>query len=216
MSTTIAQRFPVRGDLGKSKSRVRWHGLLDVDPTELDRAIADGWLRDGIVGWRTVVGPTPRARRRFPWRSDTVPVGPGQVLFIPKPNLVVTSGVERTQRRIAGIGGPPGPLLTVGLDDGASNPVAGTSSSSAGSTNRRLVAFDSTPVLNGLVMSYVGTVTNATVSFVMKRLFLSAAAAGTTDSAGDLYAMTNVFTMDLGGFSTFSQTFTAEATGSGS
>lgn len=137
-----------------------------------------------------------------------------KVLFKAKKNLVVDAGVQNALDRLYGIGG--GPLITMGVDDGASNPIAGTASSSAGSTNRRLVAFDAAPVRTGLTVSSEGTFTDSNVSFVMKRLFLSRAAAGTTDTTGDLYAMTNVFTIDLTSFATWSQTFEATTTGSGS
>lgn len=181
----------------RSGSRCRWRGALHVDAGELDRAVADGWARDGLDGWT----------------ADRV-ADTGTVLLLPVPNLVVNVGVNRGLDRLFGVG--VGPLTTMGVDDGASGPVAGTTSSSAGSANRRLVTFDAAPSRTGQTMSVSGTFTQASVSFVMRRLFLSAAAAGTTDAAGDLYAMTEPFTIDLTPFSTWSQTFEALVTGSGS
>lgn len=183
---------------GTHDSLVRWRAALEVDPAELDQAVRDGWHHDGIDGWSADrVGHT------------------GRVLLLPKPNLVVDSGVHRSLDRLFNLGAAS-QLRTVGVDDGSANPTAGTSSSTAGSTNRRLVTFDSTPTRSGKTVTAAGTFTNANVAFVMKRLFLSAATAGTTDAAGDLYGMTNVFTIDLTPFSSWSQTFSAEVTGSGS
>jgi hypothetical protein len=73
-----------------------------------------------------------------------------------------------------------------------------------------------TPTRSSKTVSASGTFTKANSNFVHKRLFLSAAAAGTTDSAGDLAAMTSVFTIDLTPFSDFSQVYTAQYTGAGS
>lgn len=176
-----------------------WTARLIVDRGEFERI---GWefLRDGVVGWEA------REERI----GDLV-----QVRFAPKPNLVVDTGVTRSLDKLFGIGGPPAALATIGVDDGASNPVAGTTNSTAGSSNRRLVSFG-TPSRAAKVVTASGTFTNSNSNFVHKRLFLSAAAAGTTDAAGDLAAMTNVFTIDLTGFSSFSQTYSATYTGAGS
>lgn len=179
----------------------QWRGKLVVDPHEWAK-YGQGFQNDGLSGWNIAT-----ANR----------VGDQQiVVFDAKKNLVVDSGVHRSLDRLFGIGGPPAAVATMGVDDGTANPVAATDDSTSGSTNRRLVAFDATPTRASKTVSADGTFTNSTVSFTMKRLFLSAAAAGTTDSAGDLVAMTNVFTMDLSGFSTWSQTFTTEYTGAGS
>lgn len=189
---------PFRMKTGKNNISVKWNAKLKVDPGELEQAIKNGWIQDGIDGW--AVDP----------RSD------GEVIFKPKPNLVVNSGVNISLDRLFNINGPPTEVQTMGVDDGTSNPTASTSSSSTGSTNRRIIAFDSTPIRTDQTVSASGTFTDANVSFVMKRLFLSKASAGTSDSAGDLYSMTVVFTIDLTSFSSFSQTFEAQVTGAGS
>lgn len=189
---------------GAQGAKVRWSGRLTVDPVEFDRAIAAGWLRDGLKGW------------------DALVLGNGAVYLRPEPNLVVNAGINIGLDRLFSIGGPPGALATIGVDNGTTNPTATSVSSTAGggsdtgSSSRRLVAFDSTPTRASQVVSATGTFTNSTVSFAMKRLFLSKASAGTTDASGDLYAMTNVFTIDLTAFSSWSQTFTAQVTGTGS
>jgi len=141
--------------------------------------------------------------------------GDQMIVTMRKKNLVVDSGVTNSLDFQFGIG-TPSAALTVGVDDGVSNPVAGTTNSTAGSTNRRLVAFDSTPTRASLVVSASGTFTQANVSFVIKRLFLSRATAGTTDSAGDLIAMTDVFTHDNTPFTAWDATYTLEYTGAGS
>ena len=184
--------------VGQQGAVVTWRGELNVEPAELERALADGWDRDGVDGW------------------EVSQVGPGKLLLLPNPNLVVSSGVHISLDRLFAISGPPTQVRSMGVDDGAANPVAGTTDSTAGSTNRRIVLFDATPTRTALVVSALGTFTQATVAFTIKRLFLSKAAAGTTDSAGDLYAMTDVFTLDLSAFTTWSQTFEADVTGAGS
>lgn len=181
---------------GRGGHAVRWHGLLRTDPAELERAIRNGWAHDGLSGW------IPRV------------LDGGLVALEPKPNLVVNSGINRSLDRLFGISGPPAAVDSIGVDDGTANPGASTDRSADGnSTNRTIIAFDSAATRSSQVVSASGTFTQATVSFTMKRLFLSA---GTGDTAGTLYSMTNVFTMDLSAFSTWSQTFTAEVTGSGS
>lgn len=183
---------------GASTSNV-WTGALTISRSDYE-SLYDDFIHDGLEGWSI---------DRVEHEDDK-----SVIYFLPKKNLVVDSGVHNGLDRVYGLGG--GTLITMGVDDGTSNPVAGTSSSSSGSTNRRLVNFDSTPTRAGSTVTSRGTFTNANVSFTIKRLFLSRAAAGTTDVAGDLYAMTNVFTMDFGPFSTWSQTFEASTTGSGS
>lgn len=177
---------------GKNGTAVVWEATLKVDPAELREN------HPTIEGWDYKIFEAT-----------------GEIHLLPKKNLVVDSGIQRSLDRLVGRNGPPGVVQTMGVDDGASNPVAGTTSSSAGSSNRRLVSF-ATPGRTGNVLSMDGTFTQANVSFVMKRLFLSAAAAGTTDSAGDLYSMTDAFSIDFTSFSTWSITFTATVTGVGS
>ena len=179
----------------------QWRGKLTVPIDEWLRYMYE-FLRDGLEGWDI--------------QSQSLTTDIAEIIFLPKKNLVVNSGVNRSLDRLFAISGPPGAAITMGVDDGASNPVAGTNDSTSGSTNRRLVAFDSTPTRSAQTVSADGTFTDSTVSFVMKRLFLSAASAGTTDASGDLVAMTNVFTMDLSPFTSWSQTFTTEYTGAGS
>lgn len=176
-----------------------WKGSLTVEKSEWHKMYRE-FTSDGLIGWNI---------HTVEDNGDTV-----RVLYAPKKNLVVDSGVQNGLDRVYGLGGAP--LITMGVDDGASNPNSSTSSSTAGSSNRRLVTFDNTPVRTTNTVSSEGTFTNSNVNFVMKRLFLSKAAAGTTDSAGDLYAMTDVFAIDLSPFSSWSQTFEATTTGSGS
>lgn len=184
---------------GEHASTVNWTASLKLRPSELREARRRGWLRRGLKGW-----------------TVDVDAKAGVVTFRPKPNLVVDAGVQRALDRLFNRNGPPSAVITMGVDDGTTNPVAGSTSSSASSTARRLVAFDATPGRTGNVISCQGTFTNGNVSFVMKRLFLSAAAAGTSDAAGDLYSMTNVFTIDLTAFSVWTMVFTATVTGTGS
>jgi hypothetical protein len=179
---------------GVQGSIVKWRSILTVKKEELDLALEKGI---NIIGW------------------EYERISPTQLRFLSEPNLVVDSGVQNSLDRNFGLPAG-GTVITMGVDNGASNPVAGTTNSTAGSTSRRLVTFDSTPVRTGLQMSCIGVFTQATVNFIMKRLFLSTASAGTTDSADDLYAMTNVFTMDLTSFTTWSQTFEALVNGTGS
>lgn len=184
-------------DLQKLASPRRWSAKLVVDPDELREALRQGWDRDCIEGWYI--------------KADVLA---GQVFFAAKPNLVVNSGIFRSLDREYAIGGPPAAVDSMGVDNGTSNPSAATDRSADGSSSsRRIQAFDSTATRASAVVSAVSTYTQATVAFVMKRLFLSS---GTGDAAGTLSAMTNVFTMDLSGFSTWSQTFTAQKTGTGS
>lgn len=185
-------------DVGKENASVFWTGALRVDPDELRDAIRHDWHRDGLVGWHL----------------RHVDEATGLVLLAPKPNLVVNSGINRRLDRLFGIGGPPAAVDSMGVDNGTANPGASTDRSADGnSTSRTILAFDSTATRSNQVVSCVRTFTNSNVAFTMKRLFLSA---GTGDAAGTLHSMTNVFTMDLSAFSTWSQTFTAQVTGTGS
>lgn len=141
--------------------------------------------------------------------------GDRMVVRMAKKNLVVDSGVENALHFQFGTGSPTA-AISVGVDDGTANPVAGTSSSTAGSTNRRFVLFDATPTVGVLTRTAEGTFDNTNVSFVIKRLMLSRAAAGTTDAANDLIAMTNVFTHDNTPFPTWQTTYSLVYTGAGS
>lgn len=183
-------------------SYIKWDGVAYLPIDELKAKIKEGWL-DTIEGWSV--------------KADTKT---GILTFAEKPNLVVNAGVNVTLDRLFGI--TASAALTMGVDNGTTAPTATSVSSTAGggtdtgSTSRRIIALDSAATRTNQVVSAVGTFTNANVAFAMKRLFLSKAAAGTTDASGDLIAMTAVFTIDLTAFSTWSQTFTATLTGAGS
>ncbi len=187
--------------IGNAGIKNKWTGLFKADQYEIEKAIKGGWHKDAIKGWNVK------------WIRN------GELILLPKPNLTVNSGIQNILDRAFSIGGPPTAIQTIGVDNGTSNPVAGDTNSTAGSSSRRLVAFDSTATRSSQTVSASGTFTNSNVTFIMKRLFLSKAAAGTTDSAGDLIAMTNVFTLDFitgSPFSSFSQTFTSQLVGVGS
>lgn len=197
MITTVNARAAGM-DVGKDDASVHWTGRLSVPPEELRDVLNRGWLMDGLSGWAI----------------DALDAARGKLVLAPKPNLVVNSGINRRLDRLFGIGGPPAVVDSMGVDNGTVNPSATTDRSADGnSTSRTILAFDSTATRSSQVVSCVRTFTNATVAFTMKRLFLSA---GTGDAAGTLHSMTNVFTMDLSAFSTWSQTFTAQVTGTGS
>lgn len=182
-------------DAGKEASLVRWTGVATLPPRELDRVDADDRWDEIIQGWR--------------WERT----GDDRILLLPKPNLVTTSGVQRSLRRLFAISGPPAAVDSMGVDNGTTAPVAGTGNSGGTSTARTIRAFDATPTEPTTTqVQALGTYTNATVAFVMKRLFLSA---GTADAAGSLQAMTGVFTIDFTGFSSWSQTFAALYNGAG-
>jgi hypothetical protein len=247
---------------------VRWRGDLRVDPTELQRAIRDGWLADGVQGW------------------DTEVVGPGRVLFRPKGNLVTNSGINTSLAATFGLTGDSAyhTINAIGVDNGTGNPVPNTNMSaslnvtgcsltsgsangtttdtadlagvavgmgvsgsgvpsgttitavnaSAGtftmsanasasgsgltltfatSTARTIIAMSPAASRSGQQISCGGTFTNSNVAFAMQRLFLNA---GTTDAAGNLYAMTAVFTINMTSFSSWSQAFTPTISGVGS
>lgn len=175
-----------------------WIGETCTDPTEMERAIKAGWLRDGIEGWKAKM------------------VGPGRLLLLPAPNLVVNSGIDRSmdQTFISGTASATNIIDSIGVDNGTSNPTATTSQSADGSsTSRTIIAMSPAASRSGQQVSCGGTFTNSNVAFVMKRLFLNRS---TTDAAGNLYAMTNVFTIDMTSFSSWSQSFTPTITGTGS
>lgn len=186
-------------DAGKANASVWWQAWLTVDAHELDRALRAGWARDGVDGWRV--------ERR----------APGQVLLLPKPNLVVSSGVRRGLHKTFGITTVDAQTLfvdSIGVDNGTGTPTSTTALSGDGtSTSRTIIAMSPAATETSNVVSVGGTFTQATVSFVMKRLFLNRS---TTDATGNLHSMTNPFTIDLTGFSSWSQAFTATITGTGS
>jgi hypothetical protein len=181
---------------------VKWSGMLVVPEIgEFHRAVRDGWLEDGLDGWEARV------------------VAPGRVVLAPLPNLVTNSGINIRLDRLFAINGPPAAVSKMGVDNGSTNPTASTDSS--GSNTKTIIAFDSTATRSGQVVSAVGTFNQANVNFSMRRLFLSNTGttltnSTTADPAGSLHSMTNVFTIDLTAFSTWSQTFTAQVTGTGS
>jgi hypothetical protein len=189
----------VAADAGKADASVWWTGSLAVDPSELARALKAGWAQDGVAGWRV--------EQR----------GPGRILFLPKPNLVVDSGVTRSQDRTFGITTTDAQTVivdSIGVDNGTVNPTGTTALSADGnSTSRTLIAMSPAATRAGKIVSAGGTFTQANVAFPMKRLFLNKT---TTDASGNLHSMTNVFTIDLTTFSTWQQAFTATVTGTGS
>lgn len=83
----------------------------------------------------------------------------------------------------------------------------------ATSTSRTILTMSPAASRTGEQVTAGVTFTNSNVNFVMKRLFLNTS---TTDAAGNLYACTNVFTIDLTSFSSWSQSFTPTITASGS
>lgn len=168
-----------------------WSGTLSADPRVLDREN----LNDRIDGW------------------DWERTSDHQVLLLPKKNLVVSTGIDRSVQRLFGLAGAPAIVDSMGVDNGTSNATAATGTSAAGSTSRYARAFDATPTYSRPTMTALGTYTNATVNFVMKRLYL---AAGTADAAGSVQCMTSVFTLDFTAFGAWSQTFSASYTGAGS
>lgn len=190
-------------DAGKSGSSVWWSGELTVPRHELDEALRHGWHRDAVDGW--LVG--------IPEHRGDLSV----VKLSAKPNLVTNTGIDRREQILFGIGGPPGALTAIGVDNGTVNPTASTAQSADGnSTSRTILAFDSTPTYARPVVTAVRTFTNSNVAFIMKRLFQNAT---TTDASGNLHSMTNVFTLDLvtgSPFSSWSQVFSAATTGTGS
>lgn len=188
---------------GSAGAMVKWSGVLNVPADELQEFLKTHKLSDIISGWRTKVD-----------------YATGEIALLPKPNLVVNAGINVALDRLFGI--TASAALTIGVDNGTTAPTATSVSSTAGggtdtgSTSRRIIALDSVASRTNQVVSAIGTYTQANVAFIMKRLFLSKAAAGTADASGDLIAMTAVFTIDLTAFSTWSQTFTAQLTGTGS
>ncbi len=193
-------------EMGALGLRVDWEGVIQFqtaeDFNEFTRRRFFGALRFGRVrGWTACYD---KANLR--------------VTLKPKKNLVVDSGVQRSLDRLFAINGPPGALVRMGVDNGASNPVAGTTQS--GANTKTLLAFDATPSRTANVVTAARTFTNSNVNFIMKRLFLSAHTADITnstsaDTAGTLYSMTNVFTIDFTGITSWSLVFSATVTGAG-
>lgn len=213
-------------DAGKANSWVRWSAVGRLPSDDLRAALRAGLLAERSINALHRMRDRVQIARGAPriihgWNYEVRPVD-GQIILHPKPNLVVKAGVQNMLDRWVGRNGPPTAMRSMGVDNGTTNPVAESDDSTTGSgadtgsSNRRIVLFDATPSRSGELLSMLGTYSQATVAFVMKRLFLSIAAAGTTDANGDLMAMTNVFTVDYTGFSTWSQTFTATVTGAGS
>lgn len=208
--------------LGSQRHVVYWKPTQTVLADEMRAPAGQAWLARVEAGWgegkATVTftyGKANRAGRRGAHATKRVELA--VVSLPPKKNLVVDVGIQRSLDRLFNRNGPPGPVITIGIDNGASNPTSATTSSTTGSTSRRLVALVNLS-RTGNVISCEGTFTQANANFIYKRLFLSAAAAGTTDAAGDLYSMTNAFTHDNvtgAPFSTWSQTYQATVTGVG-
>lgn len=198
-----------KSDQGKQHSRVHWRLTLRAKPQELE----------------------PLMRRRFgllrtPWRK-AIEQGwhirrdahePGVLHFLPKPNLVVDSGVQASLDRLFAINGPPGAVVRLGVDNGAANPVAGTTQS--GANTKTLLTFDSVPTRAGNTVTATRTFTNANVNFIMRRFFLSRHTADltnsvTADTAGTLYSMTNVITIDFTSLTAWSLVVAATVLGAG-
>lgn len=177
---------------GRHESTVNWSAKITLPPGEKSKAIIDGWeveeVEDGLI-------------------------------LKPKPNLVVDSGVQASLDRVFAINGPPTAIVRVGVDNGASNPVAGTTQSGAANT-KTLLTFDSTPTRSSNVVTSIRTFTNSNVNFIMKRLFLSRHTADitnatTADTAGTLYSMTAVFTIDFTAIASWSMATSCTVTGLG-
>ena len=189
-------------DAGKEGSAVWWTGEATFDPGELERALAAGWAHDAVDGW------------------DVTNPEPGKLLFGAKPNLVVNSGINRSMDRTFGLTNIDAQTVvidSIGVDNGTVNPTATTALSADGnSTNRTIIAMSPATTRTAQVVTCQGTFNQGNVSFIMKRLFLNKT---TADSSGNLYSMTNVFTLDFitgSPFSTWSQAFSATVTGTGS
>ncbi len=176
---------------GKHVSNVRWQARVTIPKWERAKAKIEGWE---IEETRT-----------------------GMIL-LPKPNLVVDSGVQRALDRLYAINSTPGALLRQGVDNSASAPVAGTTQS--GANTKTLLTFDSTPTRSSNIVTSVRTFTNSNVNFSMRRLFLSAHTADitnatTADTAGTMYSCTAVFTIDFTAITTWSMVTSATVTGVG-
>jgi hypothetical protein len=118
--------------LGTYHESVHWSGVLTVDPDELDAALAgdDPAIREMIRDWGLV----------------ELHPDEGKILLLPKKNLVVNNGITRLQNLGWAIGGALQAMNCIGIDNGANNPAAGSTSlvSDAGPpTSVRIQAFDS-------------------------------------------------------------------------
>lgn len=188
---------PYRVGAGKEMSSVKWNGVVTMPPSDMERVIAAP--QNYIEGWK-------------------VSEKDGKLILAPEGNLVVDSGVQASLDRVFAINGPPGAIVRVGVDNGASAPVAGTTQS--GANTKTLLTFDSTPTRSSNVVTATRTFTNSNVNFIMKRLFLSRHTADITnstsaDTAGTLHGMTGVFTIDFTALSSWSAVFAATVTGVG-
>ncbi len=176
---------------GNHASNVHWRGVVTIPRFDRKKAIIEGWN-------------VTETRDGF--------------ILLPKPNLVVDSGVQAALDRLFSINGPPGAVVRLGMDNSASNPVAGTTQS--GANTKTLLTFDSTATRSSNIVTATRTFTNSNVNFIMKRLFLSRHTADITnstsaDTAGTLYSMTLPFTIDFTGIATWSAVFAATVTGAG-
>lgn len=217
--------------LGFVQVRNSWQGQLVV-PYDEWKAKGREFAHERVEGWdlgrpktdgKRVIVPLGLHRDR-----EKAVVDPGVLSYLrrlwPFGNLVPANGVSVGLRLLfPGIGTAPAGCTTMGVDNGTVNPNANFVSSTNGdgstgsSTLRRIVSFSVLPVpLVGLTVSPSGIFNQANVNFAIRRLFLSNAAAGTTDANGNLIAMTNVFTLDYTIFSVWQETFTANYVGVGS
>ncbi len=193
---------------GLHASMVHWNGVLTADPAELRKLVTPSrrakqsrWVRQASRHWNLDID----AER-------------GEVRFLNKPNLVVNAGVQRSLDKLFGLSGPPGNLVRMGVDNSASAPTA--SDTQAGGSTKTLLAFDALPTRTAQTVTAIRTFTNSNVNFAMRRLFLSAHTADitnatTADTAGTLYSMTAVFTIDFTSLSSWTIVFSATVTGVG-
>ena len=220
MSTSKSTARRVGRSAGHDNAVVHWSGLVVAHPKTVDRILREGM----IEGWDLARVDLNKGRR-------------GSYLYLlPKPNLVVNPGVQRSLDKLFGITGTPsipaGNVVRMGVDNGTTNPVAASRSSDqgsgadTGSSSQTLAAFDSTPTRSSNVVTSVRTFNDTTtggigaVGFIMKRLFLSAHTANITnttsaDTQDTLYSMTNVFTIDFTSIATWSLVISATVTGAG-
>lgn len=239
---------------GQLLDKVYWGGLVRVAPGMEDaiRERVQGWdvlsgklsvdtlrnpeVRKFLRGWkdhkllRHAIRPTPHG-------TDRHVLAPGELFLLPKPNLVVNTGVQRSLDKMFGISGTPsipaGNVVRMGVDNGTTAPASGSRSSDqgngttdTGSSSQTLAAFDATPTRSNNIVTSVRTFNDVTtggigaVGFAMKRLFLSAHTANITnttsaDAQDTLVSMTGVFTIDFTGISTWTIVFSATYTGAG-
>lgn len=215
--------------MGKHKEHVHWEGEAKfASEADMQVFLKRKWPVFGrrlhVEGWK--IEPV--------WKDL-------KVKFHPRPNLVVNVGIARSLDNlfvITGTSPAPSPagtaVLRIGVDNasGATDPAAGSLSSNSGggtdtgASTRTLRTFNSAATRTGQVATCSGTFNDVTtagigaVGFIMKRLFLSANASNitnttTADTNGSLYSMTNRFTIDFTGISTWSLVFTATVTGVG-